>query len=210
MGWLKWESGTSVEPESAGMTKEREIGMLQNNPEKDPLTEKLIDSGIAYKGSFLQVHKDTVKTPDGVVTTREYLHHPGASMIIPMFEDGTVILERQYRHPLRRSFLEFPAGKLNPGESPFNCAKRELTEETGYEAKVWKKLGRFNNAITVFYAGDLQYVGQNLDAGEVLDIIKVSFSEVLEQCLNGEITDVKTIVGAFWLENFLKTQKKSK
>ena len=81
----------------------------------------------------------------------------------------------------------------------------------------WKKLGRFNNAIgysdeeiTVFYAGDLQYVGQNLDAGEVLDIIKVSFSEVLEQCLNGEITDVKTIVGAFWLENFLKTQKKSK
>ncbi len=77
------------------MTKEREIGMLQNNPEKDPLTEKLIDSGIAYKGSFLQVHKDTVKTPDGVVTTREYLHHPGASMIIPMFEDGTVILERQ-------------------------------------------------------------------------------------------------------------------
>ena len=66
LGWLKWESGTSVEPESAGMTKEREIGMLQNNPEKDPLTEKLIDSGIAYKGSFLQVHKDTVKTPDGV------------------------------------------------------------------------------------------------------------------------------------------------
>ena len=113
------------------MTKEREIGMLQNNPEKDPLTEKLIDSGIAYKGSFLQVHKDTVKTPDGVVTTREYLHHPGASMIIPMFEDGTVILERQYRHPLRRSFLEFPAGKLNPGESPFNCAnsrKKRVTK----------------------------------------------------------------------------------
>ena len=64
--------------------------MLQNNPENDPLAEKLIDSGIAYKGSFLQLHKDTVKTPDGVVTTREYLHHPGASMIIPMFEDGTV------------------------------------------------------------------------------------------------------------------------
>lgn len=72
------------------------------------------------------------------MTTREYLHHPGASMIIPMFEDGTVILERQYRHPLRRSFLEFPAGKLNPGESPFNCAKRELMEETGYEAQIWK------------------------------------------------------------------------
>ena len=198
------------------MTKEREICMLQNDPEKDPLAEKLIDSGIAYKGSFLQLHKDTVKTPDGVVTTREYLHHPGASMIIPMFEDGTVILERQYRHPLRRSFLEFPAGKLNPGESPFNCAKRELMEETGYEAKVWKKLGRFNNAIgysdeeiTVFYAGDLQYVGQNLDAGEVLDVIKMPFSEVLKQCLNGEITDVKTIVGAFWLQNFLSTQKET-
>ena len=159
--------------------------MLQNNPENDPLAEKLIDSGIAYKGSFLQLHKDTVKTPDGVVTTREYLHHPGASMIIPMFEDGTVILERQYRHPLRRSFLEFPAGKLNPGESPFNCAKRELMEETGYEAQIWKKLG------------------------EVLDIIKMPFSEVLKQCLNGEITDVKTIVGAFWLQNYLSTQKEA-
>lgn len=190
--------------------------MLQNNPENDPLAEKLIDSGIAYKGSFLQLHKDTVKTPDGVVTTREYLHHPGASMIIPMFEDGTVILERQYRHPLRRSFLEFPAGKLNPAESPFNCAKRELMEETGYEAQIWKKLGRFNNAIgysdeeiTVFYAGDLKYVEQHLDAGEVLDIIKMPFSEVLKQCLNGEITDVKTIVGAFWLQNYLSTQKEA-
>lgn len=94
--------------------------MLQNNPENDPLAEKLIDSGIAYKGSFLQLHKDTVKTPDGVVTTREYLHHPGASMIIPMFEDGTVILERQYRHPCAEAF-EFPAGKLNPGESPLTA-----------------------------------------------------------------------------------------
>ena len=82
--------------------------MLQNNPENDPLAEKLIDSEIAYKGSFLQLHKDTVKTPDGVVTTREYLHHPGASMIIPMFEDGTVILERQYRHPCAEAFSNFP------------------------------------------------------------------------------------------------------
>ena len=100
--------------------------MQQKDPGKDPLAEKLLESGIAYKGSFLQLHRDTVKTPDGVVTTREYLHHPGASMIIPMLEDGSVILERQYRHPLRRNFLEFPAGKLNPGESPYNCAKREL------------------------------------------------------------------------------------
>ena len=121
--------------------------MQQKDPGKDPLAEKLLESGIAYKGSFLQLHRDTVKTPDGVVTTREYLHHPGASMIIPMLEDGSVILERQYRHPLRRNFLEFPAGKLNPGESPYNCAKRELIEETGYEAQFWKKLGRFNNAI---------------------------------------------------------------
>ena len=190
--------------------------MQQKDPGKDPLAEKLLESGIAYKGSFLQLHRDTVKTPDGVVTTREYLHHPGASMIIPMLEDGSVILERQYRHPLRRNFLEFPAGKLNPGESPYNCAKRELIEETGYEAQFWKKLGRFNNAIgysdeeiTVFYASDLKYVGQNLDAGEVLDVITLPFPEVLRQCLSGEITDVKTIVGAFWLENFLKKKKKS-
>ena len=111
--------------------------MQQKDPGKDPLAEKLLESGIAYKGSFLQLHRDTVKTPDGVVTTREYLHHPGASMIIPMLEDGSVILERQYRHPLRRNFLEFPAGKLNPGESPYNCAKRELIEETGYDCLLY-------------------------------------------------------------------------
>ncbi|MFR5391815.1 hypothetical protein [Parasutterella sp.] len=82
--------------------------MLQNNPENDPLAEKLIDSGIAYKGSFLQLHKDTVKTPDGVVTTREYLHHPGASMIIPMFEDGTVILNANTATLCAEAFSNFP------------------------------------------------------------------------------------------------------
>lgn len=187
--------------------------MSENQIDDERLAEKLIDTDVVYKGSFLELHKDSVKTPDGTLTTREYLHHPGASMIIPMLENGQVILERQYRHPLRRTFLEFPAGKLNPGESPLNCAQRELTEETGYKAAEWKKLGRFNNAIgysdeeiTVFYASSLEYVGQNLDAGEVLDLIKMPWQEVVQKCLNGEITDVKTIVGAFWLQNYLSNK----
>lgn len=187
--------------------------MTETPIEKDSLAEKILATDTVYKGSFLELHKDSVKTPDGTLTTREYLHHPGAAMIIPMLEDGRVILERQYRHPLRKTFLEFPAGKLNPGESPLNCAQRELTEETGYRAQEWKKLGRFNNAIgysdeeiTVFYASALQYVGQNLDVGEVLDVITMPWEEVVKKCLNGEITDVKTIVGAFWLDNYMKNK----
>lgn len=189
---------------------------MQKDIENDPLAEKLLESGIAYKGSFLELHKDKVKTPDGVVTTREYLSHPGASAIIPLLDDGTVILERQYRHPLRKTFLEIPAGKLNPGESPFNCAKRELMEETGYKAEEWKKLGRFNNAIgysneeiTIFFATKLTYVEQKLDAGEVLDLVKMPFEELLQKCTNGEISDVKTIIGAFWLQNYLRSKQKA-
>lgn len=177
---------------------------------KDPLAEELISSKVVYNGHFLHLIKDEVKTPDNVVTFREYLHHPGASMMIAMFDDGSVILERQYRHPLRRSFLEFPAGKLNDKESPLNCAKRELREETGYEASSWEKIGRFNNAIgysdeeiTVFLARDLKKVGQNLDAGEVLELEVVPWQRVVEMATNGEITDVKTIVGALWLEKIM-------
>ncbi len=181
---------------------------------KDPLAESVLKSSVVYKGRFLQLVKDDVRTPDGILTSREYLHHPGASAMIAMFDDGKVILERQYRHPLRRSFLEFPAGKIDAGESPLNCAKRELIEETGYKANTWLKLGRFNNAIgysdeeiTVFLAKDLQMMGQHLDIGENLELIEMPWQSVVQMCLTGEITDVKTIVGAFWLQNYMNGTK---
>ncbi len=178
---------------------------------KDPLAEENLSTREVFKGHFLRLIQDEVKVSDGVVTIREYLKHPGASMMIPLMSNGDVILERQWRHPLRRSFLEFPAGKLNPNESPLACAKRELIEETGYEAGRWDKLGRFNNAIgysdeeiTVFLARDLTLVQQNLDAGEVLELIRMPWTELREKVFSGEVTDAKTIIGVHWLEEFLK------
>jgi ADP-ribose pyrophosphatase len=180
---------------------------------KDPLAEEVLGSREAFRGHFLHLIQDTVRVSDGVVSIREYLKHPGASMMIPLFENGDVILERQWRHPLKRAFLEFPAGKLNPNESPLACAKRELTEETGLTAARWDKLGRFNNAIgysdeeiTGFLARDLTQVDQNLDAGEVLELIRLPWTEVKARVLSGEITDAKTVIGVFWLEEFLKKE----
>lgn len=180
----------------------------------DPLAEQTLSTDTVYKGSFLQVRRDEVVTPDGVRTTREYLHHPGAAMMIPLFDNGDVILERQYRHPMRQVFFEFPAGKLNPGESPLSCARRELIEETGFEASEWIKLGRFNNAIgysdeeiTVYLATGLKEVGARPDPGEVLEIVRMPWTEVVEKTLNGEFTDVKTIIGAYWLKNYLSQSR---
>lgn len=184
---------------------------------KDPLAEEVLATKEAFRGHFLRLIQDDVKVSDGVVSVREYLRHPGAAVMIPLLENGDVILERQWRHPLRRTFIELPAGKLNPAESPLACAKRELMEETGYTAARWDRLGRFNNAIaysdeelTIFLARDLTLETQQLDAGEVVEIIHMPLAELKEKVLNGEIVDAKTIIGVFWLENFLKQEAEGK
>src|SRR5438270_405996 len=96
------------------------------------LKETRIDGKLAYEGSFLEVRRDSVRLPDGAQTYREYICHPGAVVILPLFDDGSVLLERQFRYPLSKVFIEYPAGKIDPGEDPLECAKRELQEETGY------------------------------------------------------------------------------
>lgn len=177
---------------------------------EDPLAEHTLDSRVGYEGVFLRVLVDTVRAPDGHVTRREYLRHPGAVMMIPLLDDGRVILERQFRYPLGRSFLEFPAGKLEPDESVLACAQRELREETGYSASDWTHLGGFHNAIgysneriEVYLAQGLAHVGGHTDAGEVLEIFSAPWREVLDWIRDGKVTDVKTIVGAYWLERYL-------
>ena len=102
----------------------------------DSLEEKQISTEEVYKGNFLKIYKDKVELPDGKITTREYIKHPGAAAIIPLTKDGQVVIERQWRYPAGKAFLEIPAGKLDPNEDPLVCAKRELLEETGYEAAV--------------------------------------------------------------------------
>jgi ADP-ribose pyrophosphatase len=178
---------------------------------EDPLAEHTLASRLEYDGVFLRLYVDTVRAPDGHVATREYLRHPGAVMMIPLLDDGQVVLERQYRYPLGRGLIEFPAGKLEPGEPTLACAQRELLEETGYVASDWTYLGGFHNAIAysderieVYLARGLRHVGSHTDEGEVLEVFVATLAELLDWVRTGRVTDVKTIVGAYWLERVLE------
>jgi ADP-ribose pyrophosphatase len=161
---------------------------------------KILRSELAYQGRGIRIIKDTVQTSDGATRQREFVHHPGASLIIPMLDDGNFILERQYRHALRKVFIEFPAGKLDPGEDPLAAAKRELKEETGFEAAEWKRLGLIhpcigysNEFIEIFLAKGLVQKGANPDPGEDLEVFSMSPGELRRLIHTGEVTDVKTM-----------------
>jgi ADP-ribose pyrophosphatase len=174
------------------------------------LRETRIDGETVYEGRFLKVERDRIKLPDGSVSNREYIRHPGAVVILPLLPDGRILLERQFRYPNDRVFVEFPAGKIDPGEDPLECAKRELLEETGYSATAWQFVCTIHNAIAysdehldLFLATGLTEGQAQLDDGEFLEIFTTTLPELLEQVKRGEITDVKTIIGTFWLEKII-------
>ncbi|HXA46484.1 MAG TPA: NUDIX hydrolase [Burkholderiaceae bacterium] len=171
------------------------------------LKETRVEGGKVYDGAFLKVECDTVQLPDGKHAVREYFRHPGAVVILPLFDDGSVLLERQYRYPLDRVFIEFPAGKIDDKEDPLACAKRELQEETGYTATDWQFLCTIHNAIAysdehldLYLARGLTAGERKLDDGEFLDIFKVPLADLMTWVKDGSVTDVKTIIGAFWLD----------
>ena len=174
------------------------------------LEEVTIASERVFDGVFLHVNRDTVRLPDGSETHREYVLHPGAVMMIPLLDDGRVVMERQWRHPLARAFIEFPAGKIDVGEPPLATCVRELREETGYTADRFTFVASINNAISysdehidLYLAEGLAAGERKLDAGEFLDVLAVHPTQVLDWVRTGTITDVKTIIGAFWLEKIV-------
>ncbi|WP_301102850.1 NUDIX hydrolase [Propionivibrio sp.] len=185
---------------------------MKNQHEHVHLHEIEIDSTQVFHGKLLDVRLDRVRLPDGHESTREYVIHQGAVVIIALLDSGELIFERQFRYPLQQAFLELPAGKIEPGEEVLLTATRELLEETGHSATEWRYLGVMhpcigysNERIEIFLARGLQREsGQQLDHGEFLDVLNLSLDAALQAIRDGKITDGKTICALFWAEKVLR------
>ena len=176
------------------------------------LRETRIGGWELFKGDFLHAFRDDVRLPDGQVTQREYVVHPGAVMVVPLLQAANgelqLVMERQYRYPVRQTIIEFPAGKLDVGESPLACAQRELREETCYTAREWARAGVLHPVVSystefieIWFARELRAGERRLDAGEFLDVFTTSSEQLHAWCRSGTITDAKTLIGALWLQN---------
>ena len=174
------------------------------------LTEHLVSSELVFDGALLKVYRDQVRLPDGGHGQREYIRHPGAVAVVPLFDDRSILLERQFRYPQGRVFIEIPAGKLEPNEPHLETAKRELLEETGYSAGEWSRLGVIhtaiaytNEAIEIFVARQLRREGAaQLDPGEFVETLIVPFDEAIAMVRDGRITDTKTVSALLWVKSF--------
>ena len=173
------------------------------------LIEHRISGAQVYRGNFLDVRHDVIALPDGGSATREYIVHPGAVMVVPLLDDGRLVMERQYRYPLGRVLLEFPAGKLDAGEPVQRCGQRELAEETGYRATEWARACVVHNAcaystegIEIWFARGLVPGQRQLDPGELIDLCLMDEAGLDALAARGELTDVKTLVGLQWLQKW--------
>ena len=175
------------------------------------LKEKCLHAGVVYQGRLLDVRRDEVELPDGSQAVREYIRHPGAAVMVPLREDGTIIFLRQFRYALDRVMVELPAGKLDAGEEPEATARRELAEEIGYTARDLVRLGLIHPCIGYSDEEIVVYLAQNLERREAeaeVDEFVEPFDLGLEEALGwieeGKITDVKTIIALYWAERYLQ------
>lgn len=182
---------------------------MNRHEDERSLHEACVEGRVAYEGNFLKVRRDRVRLPDGRLAQREYIVHPGAVMVVPLLDDGRFVLERQFRYPLGRVMIEFPAGKLDPGESGLRCAMRELREETGYVARQWARAGVLHNAIAystegieVWFARGLTPGAASLDEGEFVEVFAAAPQELDAWVCSGEVTDAKTLIGLLWWQHW--------
>lgn len=164
------------------------------------ISEKILNEQINYEGNFLKVSNVEVKLPDGNLATRDVIRHPGASAILPITEDGKIILVKQFRTALNRILLEVPAGKLEKGEKPLICAQRELEEETGFKANNFEYLGKIctvpgfcDEIIHLYLATGIEKGIKGGDDDEFTEIVMVTIEEMKEMVKSGDIIDTKTI-----------------
>ncbi|MGD0422376.1 MAG: NUDIX hydrolase [Candidatus Bathyarchaeia archaeon] len=173
--------------------------------------ERCTSTTRVFNGRILHLRVDKVAFADGLQATREVVEHPGASVIIPLLENNSVLLVRQYRYAVGRELLEIPAGTCNDGEPPEVCAKRELQEETGYVCEELEKIlecyvapGYSTEKIHFYLARRLRRIGQNPDEDERITVVPLSITEALSKIRNGEICDAKTICAIFRMLDFVK------
>lgn len=183
---------------------------MTHEPASPSLIETELDSETVFKGRLMHVKRDRVRLPNGGESTREYIVHPGAVVVIPVFDNGDLLLERQHRYPLRRDFIELPAGKIDPGEDDLTCAQRELEEETGYTATDWREvttiypcIGYSDERLAFYLAKGLKEGNHGRDPDEFLEILRVPFAEAMDWVRSGKICETKTVIGLFWLEKVL-------
>ena len=178
------------------------------------MKEKTLSSKCVFKGSFLDVRNDEVIFSNGISSTREWIKHPGAVCCIPILENGDICLIKQYRYAVKKYVVELPAGKLKVGETPIHCAKRELEEEIGFEAKkirfltmFYPAVGFVNEEMHLFLAEDLKKTKTNPDEDEFIELIPKTLDQAVEMIYSGDITDAKTIIGLVWAQKLLTNSK---
>ena len=174
------------------------------------LKEKTIKTKTAHKGTFLTLNSDKVLLPNGNISTREWIKHPGAVCCIPILPDGRIGLIKQYRYPVKKQMIEIPAGKLDQNEIPEKCALRELEEEIGYRANKLTLLANIHPAVGftdekmwLYLAEGLVKTKQSLDADEFLSLFPIKLNKAVDMVWSGKITDVKTIIGILWAQRTL-------
>ena len=187
------------------------VSLSAHQPDQH-LTETMVSSAVLAQGKMLTVRYDEARLPNGTISGREYVMHPGAVAVVALTAEGGVVLERQFRYPLRQVFIELPAGKIDPGEPVLTTGQRELLEETGYQAREWVKLGvqhpcigYSNEIIHIYLAYGLETGQHARDVDEAMDVFVWPFERVMQAIERGEITDSKTMAAMLLAERYLRS-----